>query len=623
MSARKTAHVPETAQRLHSQARHIRRFTTAQLNRKAADAGAAATPPKPEPKKIFFTAHPPLPTGADTKGLDGAGPWRPNRPVQTQEELLTFVDPPEDGETVDDHLDFIRDPYMRGYAQADTPQVILDKSGHEAQYPTWADLEDQGEEVQRIVHALNHIVWKRLRSPHKTSAAQVYEQYRQLPGARMSTIPFSLRHRLLHALGMAEKRNAEAMLRYFAVVADVRDSGFPLKRVEWNTAMSYAGRYVGDSGNTEMEAAMQLWREMERRLGIAANDQTFNILFDVAAKAGNFTLAEMLYLEMEKRGFRYNRYHNVSLIYLFGLKMNADGVRAAYREMVMAGEMIDVTVLNCVMVSLLRCGEETAAERVYQNMFDKYRTRSTKKPAKSKPGSKKPQDEPDPIETYDKIVPAGSEVPNYASHLFMPDVLSMLARVSRKIPSLRGEYQYLTPTRPDINTYRVLIAHYAVRMGDLDSVTRYLNDMKLLRIPLHGAIFLALFKGFAIHGGVEGTGSVWAERRLRSIWAALLRALDDKVEGLYITKWMLIWSLRAFHRCSSPEMVFKAYQSLTTRWVMDEAEMDFSISFLHQLLKNSRYHYGETGKGALDRGSYNASLSVLSTLDGYSFGRGR
>ena len=614
-------------------------------------AAAAASSPLGDGEAITSSAA----SSFTSPPVSHANFWRPRRPALGKDELRSFVDPPDDGDTVDEHLQYIRDPYMRGYAQADEPEVVVSHVTDEEDYPSWKDVAKADGAIQKLVRELNIAVGLRLRNPKRVSASDIYKIYSQLPGTRMSHVPATLRHQVLKALGMVEKKDTQSMLRYFAVIADVKDSGFALWMAEWNAAISFAGRYVGSSSTTEVEAAVNLWREMEQEASVQGNSVTFNILFDVASKAGNFTLAEMIYKEMDKRGLRYNRYHHVSLIHFFGLKMDADGIRAAYQDMVNAGEMIDVVVLNCVMSGFLRCGEEDAAERVYERMRKTYpdcpKGSATKAPEE---GAEKSSTAATPDKTeestfftpsaaapptlssntseQDKIYPSASrslDMANFASQKVMTNVLLMLAKVSKGDHTLRAEYQLLVPTWPDLATYRILINHYAVRLGDLPSCTRYLSDMKQLHIPLQGAIFLALFKGFAVHGGGAGTLTDWTEQRLRSIWSALLKALDDEVEGLYISTWLVMWVLRAFDRCSTPEMVFKVYNSLTSRWTPSEADADFTISVLHRLLKSRqpRAMYrkededngGTIGRGNSRRGS-SGDTSVIRHLGGRTFG---
>jgi len=464
----------------------------------------------------------------------------------------------QDAGTVEEHLQFFRDPYLRGYAPADGPRIVVSARKDDIEYPSLDEVMQANQKEQEILRNLRVAVIARLRHRPGSSLDTIYQIYQQLPEPRMAYIPARLRHQLLRVFGQPKKKDSKSMLRYFATVADVKNAGLPLTQAEWNGAISFASRYVGTSTVVESESALNLWREMEQDAGIKGNDVTFNILFDVASKAGNFTLAEMIYKEMESRGHAFNRYHYVSLIHFFGLKLDGSGVRAAYREMVKAGEIVDSVVLNCVISGLLRAGEEEAADRVYERMK-----------ASADDAAEMPQR-------------------NYSTNKMVTRVLMMLAKVGRRHPPLQPGFQSLAPLTPDLHTYRVLVNHYGVRMADLTKVAQYLDEMKFFKIPLHGAIFLALFKGFERHGGVPG--SAWSEQRLDGIWAAFLEALDSGVVGLRVETWLAMWALRAFDRCSGRERVLQAYEALESRWKLDQANARFMMDFLHTLLNKGTVH---------------------------------
>lgn len=455
---------------------------------------------------------------------------------------------------VEDHLNYYKDPYMRGYAPADGPNVIISNRKDDVEYPSLSEVQPVDEEHQQILSDLRRAITSRLRRPGTVRLDTIYHIYQQLPEPRMSHLPAKLRHGLLRVLGAPQKRASKSMLRYFAVVADVKNSGLPLIQGEWNAAIAYAARYVGWSTDAETESALGLWREMERDAGIKGNEVTFNILFDVASKSGNFALAEMIYQEMEARGFPYNRYHYVSLIHFFGLKHDTDGLRAAYRDMVEAGEMIDTVVLNCVIAGLLRSGEEDAAERVYERMR-----------------ASSPKADVMPQRTY-------------ATNKMITQALMMFAKVGRQHPDMLRQLQFGAPMAPDLQTYRLLINHYGVKLGNLSKVAQYLDEMKFFRIELHGSVFLALFKSFAQHGGAY-SGAAWSEQRLSSIWTALLQALDEGATGLTIETWLAGWILKAFKRCSTEQRVMEVYEALEARWDLDPADRTFMMDFLHKLLE--------------------------------------
>lgn len=507
------------------------------------------------PRASFFRAS--IPSTCENHTATVLAPHTPvsSEPLPpytpSKEQLLSLVDQHDAG-TVEEHLDFYRDPYRRGYAPADGPTLTVSSKREDAEYPSPAELQPADGEELKILRELRHAITNQLRRPGSVQLDHIYHIYQQLPEPRMCHLPGVLRHRLLRVLGEPEKRNPKSMLRYFAVIADVKNSGLPLKRSEWNNAIAYAARYVGTSTDAETESALNLWREMERDAGRKANDVTFSILFDVASKSGAFALAEMIYQEMESRGFTYNRYHHVSLIHYFGLKYDTDGIRAAYKEMVEAGEVIDTVVLNCVISGLLRSGEEDAADRVYQRM---------------KEG-----------------VTKGIALPQrtYATNKMITQTLMMFAKVGRQHPPLKSHFQKSAPISPDLQTYRLLINHYGVKLGNLAKVAECLDDMKYLQIQLHGAIFLALFKGFHAHGGYAG--SAWSEQRLNGIWNALIQALDEGISGLTIEKWLAIWVMKAFKKCSSDQAVLEVYEAMESRWDLDQADASFVLDGLHRIL---------------------------------------
>ncbi|KAI1766445.1 hypothetical protein GGR53DRAFT_486099 [Hypoxylon sp. FL1150] len=475
----------------------------------------------------------------------------PLHEARSKRELLEIVDQYDDS-SVEEHLEFLRDPYLRRYAPADGPEVMVSNNEEDVELQSIDRNQSVDPQVAEVVQKLQDAALRKLRRPATVDLDTIYDIYQALPEPRISHISARLRHQLLAVLGMAERKDSKSMLRYFSVVTDVKNSGFPLTQYEWNTATSFASRYVGRSTEVEVEAALHLWREMERDAGIKASSVTFNILFDVASKAGKLSLAEMIYQEMITRGFSFNRYHHVSLIHYFGLKQDSSGIRAAYKEMVESGEVIDSTVLNCIISGFLTCGEEASAERVYEKMKESVRETD--------------------------VLPDR----NYTMQKNMTKVLMMFAKVGKKHPELRPNFQHTALMSPDLGTYRILINHYGPKLGDLAKVTQFLDEMKSYNVPLHGAIFLALFKAFGKHGGL---GSDWSSKRLGNVWDAFLDALDAETEGLHISTWMAMAILKAFSRYASRDQILDVYGQLKSKWDLDQANTQFMVDYLARLLQ--------------------------------------
>ncbi|KAK3986635.1 hypothetical protein QBC44DRAFT_333025 [Cladorrhinum sp. PSN332] len=486
------------------------------------------------------------------------------------EEVLALVDP-YDGEeigSVEDYLQTTRDPYMRGYDEPKDPTISVTLTKDHVDYPSDEEVIKAGEEEQRTLWELRFAVMRYLKVPTFSDADldHIFEIYQRLPEPRMLYLTARQRHLMLHALGQPGRVKYRSMLRYFSVIGDVKDSGIPLTQAEWNCTIHFAAKYVHTVSETENEAALKLWREMEVEAGMKADELTFNILFDTASKAGNFTLAEMIYREMEHRGFRYNRYHYVALIFFFGLRLETNGMRAAYRDMVLAGEIVDTVVLNAMISGLLRSNEDWAAIKIYERMK---------------------QGNPDLPE-----LPVRTQLSDRAVN----QVLQMFAKLGRKFPEGRPAFQKSALITPDFRTYDLLIKHFGVIQGDLDNVARLITDMKAFEIPVHGSIFLSLFKSFARHGGPY---SAWTEQRLQTIWQAFLGALDGNAAGLEIHLWMALWVLRAFAGCYSPkgnegpnEKLYEVHHQLKIRWDLNSDDEQAVIDHLAKIVRGRTLNIG-------------------------------
>lgn len=542
---------------------------------------AFPVPRQPSRRRISTSPSP----RSETSEAEASSPPRPPtieppRKEYSKDELLSLVDQQDVG-PVDEYLRFYRDPYLRGYAQSDGPNIVVSDKREDISYPP-REAAVYGDEEAEAVDQLLAAVRLRLRQRHRVSADTIFRLYNKLPEPRMLRISGPVRQQLLRALGTPERRDSKSMLRYFSIITDIKNCGITLRLQEWNYAMAFASRYVRKTTEVEAEATLKLWSEMEREFGKKGNEVTFNILFDAASKAGNFSLAELIYKEMEAREMPFNRYHHVSLIHYFGLKMDGDGIRAAYKEMVEAGEIIDSVVLNCVISGLLRSGEESAADEVYQRM-----------------GASRNEDT--------KNIPER----DYVTNKVITKVLMMFGKVGKEHPPMREAFQSIAPVTPDIKTYKILVNHFAITTGDITKVARYLDEMKWFAVPLHGSIFLSLFQGFARHGGFSG--ATWSEQRLRGVFTALLDALDSGVKGLYIEVWLAMWVLRAFKKCTGPEEVKETYAILRSHMYITEAQESFMDEFLGDLLAGrdlSLYKKGKNwSRGPLKSGMVRKWLS--------------
>ena len=467
-------------------------------------------------------------------------------PNRTREELMELVDQ-YSGESYTDQLPLLELPSL--YQPSDGPHLMVsDKVEDEWPPPhrAWPADSETKVKLQSLQTALRDF---------SKDPDEIYQLYRALPEPRAPYLESKTRHRMLRHLAVVERKDEHSMLRYLSVIDDMKGTAIPLTTSEWTSAISFAARYVGKSTELEVEAALHMWREMEHIAGVKGNDATFNVLFDVACKAGKFTLAEMIYKEMEKRGFEFNRFHHVSLIYYYGLKQNGDGARAAYKALIEAGEIVDTVVLNSMISALIGAHEANAAENIYERMKRNH------------------------LEHSESQLPPK----DYKARRQINRILMQMAKVAKVDRSKGREFQQKSIIAPDVHTFRILVNYFAVRAGELDKTAKFLDEMKWFELPVHGTLFLALLKGFAIHGGIRYTH--WTEERLESVWKSFLGALDGKVENLYISRWMVTWALRAFAKCSGKSRTIEVWEEIKQKWDPGEADLDFVMDNLRPLLE--------------------------------------
>ncbi len=384
------------------------------------------------------------------------------------------------------------------------------------------------------VHAFLRLT--QLLADEDSSHKDIYDAYQAIPEPRAALLPKRTIRRLLQRLSVQERKSVPAMVRLLIVADEIRAAGFRLKVSEWTSAMSFAARCLPLTSSAEVESALQIFHAMETKAGQRGNGVTLHVLFDMATKARKFGLAELVLREMRARGCERDRFDYVALIYYYGERGDGDGVRAAYRELVERGEIVDTVVLNCVIASLLRAGEAAAAEQVYERM-KAFHSRHG--------GARLPPDD-------------------WRARRSLRRALKREARAARGDAEQQRRNQESAILAPDLHTCRLMLEHYCLQSGELKRAVALLNEMQWYSIPLDGTIFLVLFRGFSIHGGTPFTD--WSARRLEDVWRAYLNAVTAGEKNVYLGKWNAIWCLRAFARCAGKDRVVEVWEDMRRRW---------------------------------------------------------
>jgi pentatricopeptide repeat protein len=388
---------------------------------------------------------------------------------------------------------------------------------------------------------------------------KVFEAYKKLqcPGVvylRTVTI-----RALLHHLAIVERPTPIAAQRFLSVLDDMKTAHIHIIRSEWNSAIHLTGRAMGKVSADNLQSSLQLWREMETRAGLQGGYVTLNVLFNVAVKAGKYTLAETFMKEMQVRTIPMHRHYRVSLLYYYGVLQNGSAVRKTYRELVAAGDVVDTVVLNAVVAALLRAGEPEAAEHVFERMKRLHASRST--PAPGHQFFNK---------TWRDRRVLGLHFKHEARRL----------RREGKDEELK-QLQDFAPICPDARTYGILIRHHAAVAGNFDRVNDLLTEMKHNAVVLDGTIFIVVFHGFNTFGGVRYTS--WTSSKLEKIWQRYLAALQDDLERTWISSLAVVAALRAFARCADQERTMRAWEEIRALWTPSERELENALGVLRRL----------------------------------------
>lgn len=286
----------------------------------------------------------------------------PQQPL-TREECLQMVDFYRDWSSPQASLPLLEAelPVFRYIPSADT---------HSPGPPAGTNASSEGDspQVSQEIPEVTRLQ-RILEEPHCTHA-EAFKAYAALPYPGVGHLSPRLRKLLFQRLSAVESRSVSSMIRYLSVVDDMKNAGLVISQWQWNSAMSFAGRCYGTVSAKEIESAMHIWREHGENAGLNARGRSvsLSVLFDLSAKAGKFPLAELILKEMQSLRMPLDRHALVGVIFYQGLRGDGQGVRRAYHEFVTSGQIVDTVVLNCVICSLLRVGEPVAAQQVYERM---------------------------------------------------------------------------------------------------------------------------------------------------------------------------------------------------------------------------------------------------------------
>jgi len=389
---------------------------------------------------------------------------------------------------------------------------------------------------------------------------KVFETYKELPSPGVVYLRTETIRALLHHLSIVERPSPLAMQRFLSILDDMKNAHIHITRSEWTSAINLTGKAMGKVSPDDLQSALYIWRDMERRAGIKGGFVTLNVLFDVAVKAGKYSLAETFLKEMQARKLKLHRHFRVSIIYYYGVLQNGNAVRKTYQDLVNAGDVVDTVVMNAVIAALIRAGEPSAADHVFERMKRLHASKSV--PA---PGHR----------FFNRTWRDRRSVGIYLTH------------EARRLGKMNDEealkqFQDYAPIAPDARTYGLLIRHQAGKVGNIDRVNELLQEMYHSSVPFEGTIFVVIFHGFKDFGGIRY--SSWTRDKLEKIWAQYLKALREGLDRTWISVLSVVAALKAFAKCTDPDRTIRAWEEIRKLWQPNEGELEDVMRILRRLV---------------------------------------
>jgi pentatricopeptide repeat protein len=387
-----------------------------------------------------------------------------------------------------------------------------------------------------------------------SSHAAIFSYYQLLPTPRVVYLTSKTIRTMLHHLSIVERPDEISAHRFLSILDDMKTSHIHIIRSEWTTAIYFAGRSLGKVSVDELQSALYIWRDMETRAGVRGGFVTLNVLFDAAVKAGKYTLAESFIKEMHARRLKFHRHFRVSLLYYYGVMGRGNAIRNTYKELVEAGDVVDTVVMNAVIASLIRAGEPTAGEHVFERMKRLHAAKTR----------------PPPLPR------------NWRERRLLGLKLTHEGRKVDKDTELHEELQDSAPMAPDSRTYGLLIRHHASTAGNIDRVTELLEEMQHNSVPIEGTIFIVILYGFNSFGGVRY--SSWTRDKLERVWSEYLASVRDDLQRTFLSPMSVIAALKAFRRCTNAERTLQAWEEVQQMWKPKPDELDKVLKTLRRLV---------------------------------------
>lgn len=331
---------------------------------------------------------------------------------------------------------------------------------------------------------------------------KLYEAYQTLPTPRPLHISPQHLEDLISAFMESRKPTHRAV--YNTLIDEIIDCGMPISVHEYNASMFMAISSYFEETRDNKSGSLAMEQIERFQNGIAQtrhrDTSTMNILLGFALnsdKEQDFVSQTMR--DIQATNIQLDRLSMMIYLMNEGKNGNSDSVRNIYQEMLSAGYLIDISVINTLMKALLACGDFEGCQNIFSSITGKDNKEVPR--LSSQLGYISPQ----------SVLVKKAKLVDATVHILKENGISV-DQAALRVPIVPDEY-----------TFGTMLSHYCLKDGDFRKALEVLNSMERFGIQPTYQHFNKFYEGFIINARAKAT---WSRASLNQITSIVCSHYD-------------------------------------------------------------------------------------------------
>lgn len=353
---------------------------------------------------------------------------------------------------------------------------------------------------------------------------KLYEGYQALPTPRPLHISTQHLEDLISSFMDTRKPAHRAI--YNILIEDMISCGMPISVHEYNSCTFMAMSSFYEELRESKSGSLALEQIERFRNNIAqtrhTDSSTINILFGFALQSEQEELVSQALEKFQTSSISPDRVTMMIYIMNEGKKHNSVAVRGLYEEMCSKGYVIDISVLNVLLKSLLLCGDIEGAENIFASITQRERSN-----------------------TYPLLKSQLSYISPSSVLVKQVKLIDTTVRILHEHGISVDRKQIQVPIVPDEFTFSAMLSYYCSKDGDFHMALNILHLMEKSGIQPSFRHFSKIYDGFITNS------------RSRASWN---RAALNQVTSMICQRYELYVNMRISNNKSDKSQIYKLYK---------------------------------------------------------------